>query len=187
MGVLNVNNSPNVGCDIDEVWEALTVMDVGHRSIHTGDLYASMITASVVNGTTANCLIRTPASAAGGGYVHMMAQLSVAGSCSATLYEQCTASVTGTTINPKNLNRNATRFMPFSAAVAATVSAAAFGTAIISKQCASAVPLNNWDVQEFILLPSTDYLLYIANGNAATETVVVGLRGYSKADGIKVG
>lgn len=155
---------------------SLTTIDEEHRLVHDGMVFDCDHEGSVANGASLDLHLKVPA----GCYPHLR-HLSFAvddGPCRFYLYEAPTITVDGTELTPANHNRNSTNTAQVQIFHTPTV------TAVGTKLHARYVPDmggvganltgivgNAQSAQEFVLKPSTSYLLRLTNNTGATITV----------------
>lgn len=160
----------------DKFVHALTVMDHEHRMIHDGmAFHATHRAVSLANGASHDHLIAVPA----GSYPHITAVIaSLADSpCDILSYEGVTTSDDGTAIAMFNRNRNSTNTPNITLTHTPTITD--LGTLIHDRFVPDAGGQGSNDIgivspnfgEEWILKPSTKYLVRITNNSGGAITI----------------
>lgn len=167
----------------DSIVHALTVMDHEHRMIHDGmAFHATHRTASLANGGTLEGLIAVPA----GAFPHMTGMLFTfgAGDLDIETFEGTTTSADGTAVNSFNRNRNSTNTPNIVLTHTPTITDD--GTKIHDRL----VPPTGAGVgnqegvvspnlgEEWILKPSTKYLVRVTNNSGGAIKVTMEILWY---------
>lgn len=162
-------------------------MSYAHHRIHEGRLnIVPSFSGSIAQNQYVNWLFKTPAVSTG--YVHFNCFVSVDSSAKIEFYESASITSSGSQLSARNANRGIaadTSCLCFlSAAIAQTGALLDIhyaGTAGQGQQLGGA-GVSELDVDEFILLPSTNYVLRITALAAAGANAAVNFRYYVRVD-----
>lgn len=176
---------------IEDAFDRLTgspkAMAADHAYIHDGRLYETFYKATLTAANTFNIGFLTAASK----YVHYRpSAVSSSGDLvTIYLYESAVVYSASSTLSSYNHNRNVTAAATAIVKVASTVSAA--GTLISQSFIGGGTGVGGaksgaerGDVNEWVLQPSTQYVIKVNNGSAASNTIQVNILWYEEDHGI---
>lgn len=159
---------------MDPYAHAVTVIDEEHRLVHDGMVFdCDHYSASIANGASLDVHLKVPA----GCYPHLRA-LGFAvsdGPCMFYFYEAPTLSADGTELTPRNHNRNSTNTPQMQVFHTPTVTGV--GTLLhqrfvpdmggVGANLVGVVGSTAGSAQEFVLKPSTSYIIRMTNNSGA--------------------
>jgi len=158
---------------LDNIHNASSSIDVIHAQIHKGNVYtAGHLFVSVASAAIATFLISVPAAT----YPHMIISVAALGNSLVQFYEGTTTSSDGTAVTIFNRNRNSANTS--GTTLFYTPSVTADGTELApdyifggSKSKAGGGE-GGFD-SEYVLKPSTKYLVKITNQSGAVENIII--------------
>ena len=163
----------------DPTVDALVTIDTSHHEIHEGEMFSYTEVNDLSNGAIRNILIVTAAK-----QDHLFITITSESECGFKFYEAATASNNGTGVSDYNRNR------PLAATLAPvtllfhtpTVAGGAEGTLLFSTHWGSGKGVGGQGrtYEEWILKPSTKYLLRITNETASANQVAIDLQWYEE-------
>ena len=155
---------------MDDVGNALRTINTEHANIHEGDAYSVSDTTTVAAGANLDILLKVPA----GVYVHLRDFSFVADDAPATvvMYETPTTTADGTAITINNKNRVSTNTSGITAFVGTTVTVV--GNQLQHGRITAQKNVGGTNLEapvEWILAPSTNYLIRFNNGGTGIANV----------------
>lgn len=164
---------------VDELTGALATIDTVHHEVHEGEMFYVSHSASVNNASSMDVQILT-----GAGGLHMSSAVSVGGACNLYLYEAPSTSG-GSALTSYNKKRDdTTHSSPMT--VVHTPSVSGTGTTLINGRLLaggntqqSRIGTGVRDGSEWILKPSTKYLIRVTNVSGTAITISVEVEGYA--------
>ena len=147
----------------------LRTIEIEHHEIHEGESFSAVYQATKDDAETLDLQITTPATE----YLHSVLEASSTLEAEVALYEAPTTSG-GTAVTAYNRNRNSQNVAAATVAHTPTVSAVGTLLAATTIGTGKSVGGNLRGISEWILKPSTKYLLRItsgSNGNIITATL----------------
>ena len=161
-------NADGVAVTVDPTHLALATIDLPHYKVHAG-LHHVCHSWSNVGGAESvlDVLLRVPAAK----FPHLKWSFTTGDAFTFTFYEGTIVSANGTALTVVNNNRNSTNVAGVTTFLSPTVTTA--GTALMSGQLSIGARSGGSDSRdsEFILKPSTNYLLRFIKSNAGTAFV----------------
>jgi hypothetical protein len=169
----------------DEFTGAVKAMTADHSYIHDGLLFETFHKASVASSGVMNVSILTPAA----GYIHLRpSAVSTSGDLVTIAFYEGTTMTVGTGLTAYNHNRNSTKAP--TVVVKHTPTITADGTLLGQSFIGGGTGVGGsrsggerGEVNEWVLKPSTQYLLRITNGSSAANVIQANVLWYEESRG----